>query len=177
MTDRQRTDPSGPGGGTVDASEPLGAVLDLGHVEPLVDLRDQPSISFDGQPGREASVPTGQLDAAATGSVERRDAIQRSRFVAVVLIAVLNMFDLITTYVAIAQGAHEGNPIVAWMISSRAVVLAKILICGWLIVSVVVAKNQRRRVTLAGLCTAWAVVGVYSLVVVINTLTVWSLRH
>ena len=115
--------------------------------------------------------------AVDTGSVERRDAIQRSRLVAVVLIATLNMFDLITTYVAISQGAHEANPIVAWMISSRAVVVAKILICGWLIVSVVVAKNRRRRVTLAGLCTAWAVVGVYSLVVVINTLTVWSRLH
>ena len=60
------------------------------------------------------------------------------------------------------------------MIESRAVVFAKVLICGSLIVGVVVAKNRHRRVTLAGLCTAWAVVGVYSLVVVINTLSVWS---
>ena len=106
-----------------------------------------PSIRLSGPPLREAPVATGQgvATAAGTGVVERRDAIQRSRFVAVVLIAVLNMLDLVTTYVAISRGAHEANPIVAWMIESRAVVFAKVLICGWLIVGVVVAKSRHRR--------------------------------
>ncbi len=109
--------------------------------------------------------------------MERRDAIQRSRLIAVVIIAVLNIFDLITTYVAIAHGAHEGNPIVAWMIASRFVVVAKVTLCATLIIGAVLATRRRRRVTLASLCTAWAVVGVYSMVVVINSLTVWSHIH
>ena len=120
---------------------------------------------------------TGDITARAPltpRQAERRDAVQRSRLVAVVLIAVLNAFDLVTTYVAIAEGAHEANPIVAWMISSRLVVVVKVAICASLIIGAVVARRRRRRVTLTSLCAAWAVVGVYSLVVVINTLSVWA---
>ena len=77
---RQRTDRSGAKGRTGDGPEPVGAVLDLGDTEPLVDLRDVPSICFSGQSRLEAAVPLEQPGVAAdTGSVERRDAIQRSR--------------------------------------------------------------------------------------------------
>jgi hypothetical protein len=155
-----------PGGGaaTRSAPEPL---LDVRDDEPLVDLREAPSVKFTASPAR----------ADGQAPVERRDAIQRSRLIAVVIIAVLNIFDLITTYYAIAHGAHEGNPIVAWMIASRFVVVAKVSLCATLIIGAVFATRRRRRVTLASLCTAWAVVGVYSMVVVINSLTVWSHIH
>ena len=120
-----------------------------------------------------AAPSSGSLAPASSPVVaERRDALQRSRLAAVIAIALLNTFDLITTYVAIAAGAHEANPVVAWMISSRVVVVFKVAICASLIIGALLARRRRHRVTLTGLCTAWAVVGVYSLVVVLNTLTV-----
>jgi hypothetical protein len=146
-----------PDGGIIDSSDPQG--LELGpDVEATIDLRVTPPV----------------VELREAPAVERRSAIEQSRFVAVVVIAVLNVIDLITTYVAISHGAHEGNPVVAWMISSHVVVLAKIGLCGSLIFGVITARNRRRRVSLLSLCMAWAVVGVYSLVVVINSLTVWS---
>jgi hypothetical protein len=124
--------------------------------------------------GATSSTASDRAPASTLVVAERRDALQRSRLAAVIAIAVLNTFDLITTYVAIAAGAHEANPVVAWMISSRLVIVFKVAICASLIIGALFAKRRRRRVTLTGLCTAWAVVGVYSLVVVINTLTVWA---
>jgi len=126
-------------------------------------------------PERETAQTSGHRPPPTSSAIaERRDALQRSRLAAVIAIAVLNTFDLITTYVAIAAGAHEANPVVAWMISSRLVIVFKVAVCASLIIGALLAKRRRRRVTLTGLCTAWAVVGVYSLVVVINTLTVWA---
>jgi uncharacterized membrane protein len=126
-----------------------------------VDLRDGS--------GREGVVPVPGIPAA-----ERRDATQRARYVAVVMIVVLNLLDLITTYVAIGLGAHEGNPIVARMISSHLVIVAKVLVCGALIIGAHLANSRHSRVTLPGLCVAWAVVGLYLLTVVLNSLNVLS---
>jgi hypothetical protein len=148
-------------------------VLDLRDGEPLVDLRDAPTIRLAGPRSFDADTSHGATQADVQ-LLERRDATQRARYVAVLIIAALNVLDIVTTYTAISLGAHEGNPLVAWMISSRFVIFAKILVCGGLIFGAIVASNRRRRVTLPGLCIAWAVVGVYSLVVVLNTLNVVS---
>ncbi len=115
-------------------------------------------------------------DQAESTAPERRGRSQRAWFVAVGAIVVLNLFDVVTTYAAISMGADEGNPIVRWMISNRLVILFKILVCGGLILGAVVAWRRHRRVTLPVLCLGWFVVGVYSLVVVLNTVTVLSLR-
>jgi hypothetical protein len=164
--------------GTAEASD---FVLDLRDPEPLIDLSDAPTIRLTGPAPLDGSVDApaaspahGATARAGIDVVERRDATQRARYVAVVVIAVLNIFDLITTYVAISLGAREGNPIVAWMISSRLIIFAKILVCGALIFGAILANHRRQRVTLPGLCIAWAVVGVYSLVVLLNTLNVLS---
>jgi hypothetical protein len=150
-----------------------GPSLDLREREPLIDLRGAPSVRFAAPLAHGMPVASAHLTPEIV-AFERRDAFQRSRLVAVVVIAVLNAFDLVTTYLAISRGAHEANPIVAWMISSRFIVFAKVMLCGSLILGAVAATHRRRRVTLAGLCAAWAVVGVYSLVVVINTSTLWA---
>jgi hypothetical protein len=156
-------------------------VLDLRGTEPLIDLRDAPTVRLTGPPTLDAPPNTAAVaperrldDTTALHEIERRDATQRARYIAVLVIAVLNIFDIITTYVAISLGAREGNPIVAWMISSRFIIFAKILICGSLIFGAILANQRRRRVTLPGLCIAWAVVGVYSLVVLLNLLNVLS---
>jgi Domain of unknown function (DUF5658) len=164
-----QTQRSTPDERSTDAPDRDQLVLDLRGLEPLVDLRGAPTIRLSGPPLLEAP-----LEAAAPPEIERRDATQRARYIAVVVIAVLNIFDIITTYVAISMGAHEGNPLVAWMISSKFIIFAKILTCGGLIFGALLASQRRRRVTLPGLCIAWAVVGVYSLVVVLNTLNVFS---
>jgi hypothetical protein len=176
--DSQPRDLAEPDGSSRDPTTDLAdseALLDLRDDEPLVDLRDAPSLRF-GVPHRlqewRAASRTARRLAYPPAAIERRDSLERSRLAAVITIAALNGVDLVTTYVAIARGAHEANPIVAWMISSHAVVVAKIAICASLVIGAVVAKRRKLRVSLAGLCTAWAVVGVYSLVVVINTLTV-----
>lgn len=176
MSDRKSPDRSGSDDRTTTSAS-SDFVLDLRDAEPLVDLRGAPTVRLTGPPF-EASVDApaahGMAARAGIDVVERRDATQRARYVAVLVIAVLNIFDIITTYVAISLGAHEGNPIVAWMISSRIVIFAKILVCGALIFGAIVANRRRQRVTLPGLCIAWAVVGIYSLVVVLNTSNVLS---
>ena len=154
---------------STDATDREQLVLDLRGLEPLIDLRDAPTIRLTGPPVLEVAG-----DSVVVPEIERRDATQRARYIAVVAIAVLNIFDIITTYVAISMGAHEGNPIVAWMISSKFIIFAKILTCGALIFGALLASQRRRRVTLPGLCIAWAVVGVYALVVALNTLNVLS---
>ena len=65
------------------------------------------------------------------------------------LIALLNIGDIVATYLAISLGALEGNPVVAWMIETRVVVLAKILVCGSDF-GAILARLRRRRVTLGG---------------------------
>ncbi len=169
---RSRTHPSGAEDRATDTAERAEVVLDLRGSAPLIDLRDAPTVRLSGPPVLERSSDAEGI--AGPHGIERRDATQRARYVAVIVIAVLNILDIITTYIAISMGAHEGNPIVAWMISSRFIIFAKILTCGGLIFGALLASQRRRRVTLPGLCIAWAVVGVYSLVVLLNTLNVLS---
>jgi hypothetical protein len=164
-------------------TEQTDLVLDLRVPEPLIDLSDAPTVELTAPPGRRHDDLIGAIPSAAdyqiigaTGvdAIERRDSLYRARYLAVWLIALLNLADIVTTYVAISMGALEGNPVVAWMIEARVVVLAKILVCGSLIFGAILARLRRRRVTLVGLCAAWAVVGVYALIVLLNTLNVIS---
>jgi hypothetical protein len=157
--------------------EPSHYVLDLRGPEPVIELSDGRTLHPDDSEWPRPPLALGgapQARPAPNPLSERRDATQRARFAAVVTIAVLNVFDLITTYVAIALGAHEGNPIVAWFIESHLVILLKAVVCGSLIIGAILASRWERRVTLPGLCMAWAVVGIYSLVVLLNTLNVLS---
>jgi hypothetical protein len=147
---------------------PPEAVLDLTGAEAVIDLTGAPSAR-----ANPATVPAG---VGGFDGFEHRDATQQARYIAVLVIAVLNVFDIITTYVAISLGAHEGNPLIAWVISTPFVAVAKILVCSTLIAGAVLAKHWRRRVSLPALCMAWAVVGVYSVVVLVNVLNVLSRR-
>ena len=130
----------------------------------VIDLRD------------DRSGPIVGRSPAAAEAYERRDATQQARFVAVLVIAVLNALDLVTTYLAISVGAHEANPVVSWAISSPLVAVAKVLICGTLIAGAAFTRRWRRRVSLPAVCAAWAVVGFYALVVLLNVVNVLSHR-
>ena len=146
-----RTDSShwtGSGDRTTDAPIADDVVIDLRDDQPLVDLRGAPSIRLAGPLSVDASIASNGSRGATQADLqllERRDATQRARYIAVLIIAALNVLDIVTTYTAIALGAHEGNPIVAWMISSRFVIFAKILVCGALIFGAIVASNRRTR--------------------------------
>src|SRR5262245_27509929 len=92
-------------------------VLDLRGPEPVIELGHPPAATA--SPTATATTATATAVAPLTVPAdqlpERRDATQRARFAAVVTIAVLNALDLLTTYIAIGLGAHEGNPLVAWI--------------------------------------------------------------
>ena len=179
MADRE---PAQTADGGPDQTEQTDLMLDLRVPEPLIDLSDAPTVELTAPPDRrdrlDGAIPSAAdyqiIGATGVDAIERRDSLYRARYVAVWLIALLNIADIVTTYVAISMGALEGNPVVAWMIEARVVVLAKILVCGSLIFGAILARLRRRRVTLVGLCAAWAVVGVYSFVVLLNTLNVIS---
>ena len=88
--------------------------------------------------------------------------------VAAVAIIVLNLFDVLTTRVALANGAAEGNPIAALFVDHLALFLAIKVI-----VPVGVALRMlriRERTTPMLLSAMWWVVGVYSLTIVVNVL-------
>ena len=90
LADRSRPDDPPPG-----RTDPSDARLDLSDAEPLVDLRDAPSVRFADPPPFEAPVGgfrrlwrgRGATTVPDVAVVERRDAIQQSRFIAVVIIA------------------------------------------------------------------------------------------
>ncbi len=165
MAAPERAEPGSPAGTAppddLPIDRPVEMVVDLRSGEAVIDLRAD---------------RTGPIVGRSPSAVayERRDATQRARFVAVVVIAVLNVLDLVTTYAAIAAGAHEGNPLVSWAISSPLVAVAKVLVCGTLILGALIASRTRRVVSLPALCAAWAVVGIYSLVVLLNGLNLLS---
>jgi len=92
--------------------------------------------------------------------------LPRTHFHAIVAVAVLNALDLLTTKIALDRGAVEGNPLAELLLRYPAVLVgAKVFLCGCLLAAAVL----HRRVTASQVAAAWFVVGVYSLVVVLNT--------
>lgn len=106
-----------------------------------------------------------------TTSPVERAVVDRSRLRAVVLIAVLNVLDIVTTTAALRMGADEGNPVAAFLIDRHLLVPAKVVLCG----TVVAGIRYRRRRPVRLPSFEWLVVGVYTLVVTLNTITITQL--
>jgi hypothetical protein len=118
--------------------------------------------------------------------------LARSHLGAVILIAVLNGLDILTTALCLRAGGVEGNPLADFLLQNHLLWPSKVFI-PLLAVALVVSGDSMTawwrshrpswhpRVVLPDLSPfalnnlAWAVVGVYSLVVVLNTLTYVSL--
>ncbi len=88
--------------------------------------------------------------------------------VAALAIVVLNLLDIVTTRLAIAQGGAEGNPLAGLFVDNLTLFVAvKVFVPGlvaWRMWSI------RSRITPLLLAAMWWVVGVYSLAITVNAL-------
>lgn len=82
------------------------------------------------------------------------------------LIVALNVFDVVITFIAISRGASEGNPLSAWLITTRALVPLKLGVSAFAAWGLL----RKEPITLWTLCIAWAVIGIYSLTAALNTI-------
>lgn len=79
----------------------------------------------------------------------------------------LNVLDLITTYWSISKGATELNPLSQFLIDTKLLIPTKLI----LVAGILAGAVKRREVNIAVLCGSWFVTGAYSLVVVLNAIT------
>ena len=99
--------------------------------------------------GAEEHVPHGEL--------------QRAALTALVLLAVLNVADIVLTELLLSRGGIEMNPIADALLASNGALLAKLALV--VLLGVRFARHGARVITL---CFLWLVVGVYVFVVVLN---------
>ena len=116
----------------------------------------------------------------------------RSHLWAVSLIAVLNGFDILTTILCLRQGGIEGNPLSNFLLQNHLLWPSKVFLPLFALTAVIAGDSMTRawqsirpswlpRLNLPDLSPlavhnlAWFVCGVYSLVVVMNTITYISL--
>lgn len=122
--------------------------------------------------GAEIDLRAHAADVGPVRVVERLDRVQlrRARWAAVVLLALLNAADLLTTRAFLAAGVPEANPIAAALITT-----------GWLgfvKAGVILGLGLRvlhGRPTLPTTCALYVVVGIYAAVVAVNLLTLGAL--
>lgn len=134
--------------------------------EVVIDLRDEPAPSSPRPPRLRrllapAPPPASPVEAAR---VVRTSAVT----VAALAIVILNLFDVLTTRIALTNGAAEGNPIASLFVDHLWLFLAIKVV-----VPVGVALRMlkiRERTTPMLLAAMWWVVGVYSLTIVVNVL-------
>ena len=92
----------------------------------------------------------------------------RAIIVAAVLIVVLNVLDIITTRLALTNGAAEGNPIAALFVEYLPIFVAvKILVPASVALRI---RSMRGRTTPMLFAAMWWVVGVYSMTIVVNAI-------
>ncbi len=87
---------------------------------------------------------------------------------AAVAIVALNLLDILTTQLALAAGASEGNPIASLFVHHFPIFVAiKVLVPGMVALRMYVIRTKATPMLLAAM---WWVVGVYSMVITINAL-------
>lgn len=106
--------------------------------------------------------------------IERRRSFVTQYRIAAVAILLLNALDLVTTYAAFSKGAEELNVISAFFIEHSflgipLIFYTKGLICGGICFGAWWVPKHKY-VSLMSITAAWWVAGVYSLVVVLNSL-------
>ena len=106
------------------------------------------------------------------GTLDRAPSrLSASTAVAVAAIAVLNLCDLLTTRAVLShQGAIEGNPLAALLLTNGTVGLLK---AG--VIAALVFRVWRRRPTIAFHALLWFVAGFYALTVLSNLLALQRL--
>jgi hypothetical protein len=92
---------------------------------------------------------------------------RRWRIGGVLVLAVLNVLDLVTTYAFLDRGVPEGNPIADHLLQTGS--------AGWVKGALLLALGLavlRRTPRLSSTCLLWLVNGVYLTVVVVNAMIV-----
>ena len=114
-----------------------------------------------------------------THYVERRSKYIQYYKVAAIVVFILNILDLVSTYLAFSTGAEELNIVADLLITTHIwfvplIFPFKILLCASIIFGAWVMP-RKQRIQLGIVITAWWVAGVYSLVVVLNFLTYFGI--
>lgn len=96
--------------------------------------------------------------------VDRRE--RDGRWALVLLLALLNVADVVTTHLVLAHGGAEGNPLMTALVSDGWVgpLLLKLVVCAW-IACIVARCPGRSRLVTRGLT---AVTGVYTAIIFWN---------
>lgn len=119
---------------------------------------------FSRQPDRLA-VPDG--DGAL---VERRSSVVNSRIAGAWVIMVMNILDVVTTTMVLERGGAEANPIAQFLIDHRLLWIAKFAIPCWILAFAYLGRARRERVVERIYAAVWFIAGLYSMIVVSNTL-------
>lgn len=92
---------------------------------------------------------------------------------AAITLAILNVLDLITTWLVLSSNkGEELNPIADFLIGTYLLVPVKILVCGAIATGAVWAKPEQ--ITPRIFAGAWTVTGIYLAVVTLNTVTYFT---
>jgi hypothetical protein len=92
--------------------------------------------------------------------------------IGLVVLLILNVLDVATTYYCLSRGALELNPLASFLIESKLLVPSKMLVLTALIVG---CWSSGKKLTVPALCGLWFVVGVYALAITLNTVHVVKL--
>lgn len=99
------------------------------------------------------------------------DRHREARFLAMVLLILINGLDLLTTQAFLDRGVNEGNPLAEFLIGRGSVGAVKLAI----LISLCLAM-YRARPKLATTCAMFTVVGFYACEVTVNVLALASIR-
>lgn len=111
---------------------------------------------------------------AVTGAngavIERRTQLLSSRIVGAWVIMAMNVLDLVTTALVLSKGGGEANPIAEFLIEYRLLWVLKVLIPVWILVFTYIGRARRDRVVERLYAAVWFIAGLYSMIVVSNTM-------
>lgn len=94
---------------------------------------------------------------------------RRSYITGVIVVLVLNILDVVSTYAALDVGASELNPIADWLIDTNLLLPVKLAVCGTVLL--IALKLHEKHFVRRMASSMWWLAGVYSIIVFLNTLT------
>jgi hypothetical protein len=102
--------------------------------------------------------------------IERRTQLLSSRILGAWVIMVMNILDVITTTMVLDRGGGEANPIASFLIEHQVLWVLKFMIPLWILVFTYIGRARRDRVVERLYAAVWFIAGLYSMIVVSNTL-------
>jgi hypothetical protein len=102
--------------------------------------------------------------------IERRTQLLSSRIAGAWVIMAMNVLDVVTTALVLRKGGGEANPIAEFLIEYRLLWFLKVLIPVWILVFTYIGRARRERVVERLYAAVWFIAGLYSMIVVSNTM-------